>query len=160
METVPRIALAYVVIMIGFRIMGKRELSQLSPFELVTLLLIPEIFAQAIIGEDFSMTNAVVAFTTLLALVFVTSVMAHRSRRFGTILEAQPSVLVAHGELVETNLNRERITPDELYSELRMSGLEDLSLVKWAILESDGNISVVRADGQAAERPAPSGPIT
>ena len=146
METVLRIVLAYAAIMIGFRIMGKRELSQLSPFELATLLLIPEIFSQAIVGEDFSMTNALVAFTTLLSVVFVTSVFAHRSRRFGAILEAQPSVLVAHGTLVETNLNRERITPDELYSELRMSGLEDLSKVKWAILESDGKISVIRMD--------------
>ena len=159
MDTVLRIALAYVVIMIGFRIMGKRELSQLSPFELVTLLLIPEIFAQAIIGEDFSMTTAFVAFTTLLSLVFVTSVMAQLSRRFGRLLEAQPSVLVANGELVETNMNRERITPDELYSELRMSGLEDLSLVKWAILESDGKISVIRRDDQAPVRQAEKGPI-
>ncbi len=153
METVLRIALAYVVIMAGFRVMGKRELSQLSPFELVTLLLIPEIFSQATVGEDFSMTNALVAFTTLLSLVFITSVLAHRSRRFGAVIEAQPSVLVANGKLVERNMNRERITPDELYSELRMFGLEDLSSVKWAILESDGKISVVRADARAPARP-------
>lgn len=154
METVLRIALVYVVIMAGFRIMGKRELSQLSPFELVTLLLIPEIFAQAMIGEDFSMVTALVAFTTLLSLVFVTSVLAHLSRRFSSLVDAAPTVLVANGALVEANMNRERITPAELYSELHMAGLEELSQVKWAILEPDGQISVVRADGAAPEQPA------
>ena len=159
MDTVLRTAVTYLVIMAGFRIMGKRELGQLSPFELVTLLLIPEIFAQAVVGEDFSMTNAVIAFTTLLSLVFLTSVAAHRSRRFGALVEAEPSVLVAHGALVEANLNRERITPQELYSELHMSGLEELSQVKWAILEPDGKISVIPADGRAPSRPPDEGTL-
>jgi uncharacterized membrane protein YcaP (DUF421 family) len=158
METVLRIAVAYVVIMAGFRIMGKRELSQLSPFELVTLLLIPEIFSQAIVGEDFSMVNAVIATATLLSLVFLTSVLAHLSRRFGSLVEAQPSVLVAHGAIVEENMNRERITADELYSELRLSGLEDLSQVKWAILESDGKISIVRTDARSPNRQRETSP--
>ena len=159
MDTVLRTAVTYLVIMAGFRIMGKRELGQLSPFELVTLLLIPEIFAQAVVGEDFSMTNAVIAFTTLLSLVFLTSVAAHRSRRFGALVEAQPSVLVAHGALVEANLNRERITPQELYTELHMSGLEELSQVKWAILEPDGKISVIPADDRAPSRPPDEGTL-
>lgn len=159
METVLRVAITYVVILAGFRVMGKRELSQLSPFELVTLLLIPEIFAQAIIGEDFSMTNALVAFTTLLSLVFLTSVLAHVSRRFGAVIEAGPSVLVANGRMIERNMNRERITPEELHSELRMSGLEELSQVKWAILEADGKISVVRLDGGEHDRPPERRPV-
>lgn len=153
MDTVLRIAVAYVVIMVGFRIMGKRELSQLSPFELVTLLLIPEIFAQAMVGEDFSMVNAIIGFTTLLALVFLTSVLAHVSRRFSALVESAPAVLVANGRMVERNMNRERITPSELYSELRMAGLEEMSQVRWAILEPDGKISVVRADGTTGPRP-------
>lgn len=153
MDTVLRIAITYVVIMVGFRIMGKRELSQLSPFELATLLLIPEIFAQAMVGEDFSLTNAVIAFSTLLALVFVTSVLAHLSRRFGALVESAPAVLVADGRMIERNMNRERITPAELYSELRMTGLVDLTQVRWAILESDGKISIVRADDRAGRPP-------
>ncbi len=153
METVLRVAFTYVVILAGFRVMGKRELSQLSPFELVTLLLIPEIFAQAIIGEDFSMTNALVAFTTLLSLVFLTSVLAHVSHRFGAVVGSEPAVLVAGGRMIERTMNRERITPEELHSELRMSGIAELSEVRWAILEPDGKISVIRADGGEQDRP-------
>lgn len=159
METVIRIASVYVVVLVGFRIMGKRELGQLAPSELVTLLLIPEIFAQSIIGEDFSMVTALTAVSTLLALVYITSLAAHASPRFRDVVEAKPAVLVAHGKLVEANLDRERVTPDEVFTEMHMAGVEVLSQVKWAILEPDGKIAIVRCDDerpvQAPEKTAP-----
>lgn len=158
MEAVLRITIVYVVVMAGFRVMGKRELSQLSPAELVTLLLIPEIFSHAMVDEDFSMINALISFTTLLSLVFVTSMAAQLSKRFSSVIDASPSVLVANGQLLEANMNRERITPEELYSELHMSGLEELSQVKWAILEPDGQISVIRTDGRPPDRPPAKDP--
>jgi uncharacterized membrane protein YcaP (DUF421 family) len=144
-HTVIRIAIIYVVVMIGLRIIGKRELSQLAPRELVMLLLIPELFSQAALGEDFSMTNAIIAFVTLLVLVFWTSVLTYLSPRAGRLVDATPAVLVRHGELVPGALHRERITAEEVFSEMRHVGLTQLSQVDWAILEGDGKISIVPA---------------
>lgn len=145
METVIRIASIYVFVMLGLRIIGKRELSQLAPRELVMLLLIPELFSQAALGEDFSLTNAMVACATLLLLVFWTSVATHLSPSLSRIVDAAPAVLVRHGRLVEQSLDRERVTADEVFAEMRHVGLTRLSQVEWAILEGDGKISIVPA---------------
>ena len=143
MSTVIRIAFIYVFVMIGLRIIGKRELSQLAPRELVMLLLIPELFSQAALGEDFSMTNATIAFTTLLMLVFWTSVLTFLSPSASRLVDAAPTVLVRRGEIIEGSLDRERITVEEVFSEMRHVGLTELSQVDWAILEGDGKISIV-----------------
>lgn len=149
METVVRVVIIYLMILFGLRVLGKREFGQLSPLELVTLLLIPELVAQALVREDFSMTNAIIALTTLFSLVFVTSVLGSRFRRFQGVIEGSPSVLAYHGKLVQENLMEERVSPEEIYTELRKAGLEDLSQVRWAILETDGKISIVPASEQS-----------
>lgn len=145
METVIRIAVIYVFVLFGLRIIGKRELSQLAPRELVMLLLIPELFSQAALGEDFSMVNAMVACATLLLLVFSTSIATHLSHRVGHVVDAAPAVLVRRGQLIEHALDRERVTADEVFAEMRHAGLTELAQVEWAILEGDGKISIVPA---------------
>lgn len=145
METVLRVAYVYVVLMLGLRVMGKRELSKLSPFELITLLLVPELFQQAMIREDFSMTNATVAVATLFSLVFATSVVSYLFPKAGTVIAGEPAVLVHNGTFQEEAMNRERIPPSEIYAEMHQVGLEELSQVKWAILEADGKIALVPA---------------
>lgn len=124
METVLRVAFFYLFILGGIRVLGKREFSQLSPFELVTLLLIPELASQALVREDFSATNAVIALSTLFVLVFLTSLVTHRSKRAEKVVEDEPTVLVYAGRFVPENLDRERVSPDEVYGEMRMAGLE------------------------------------
>lgn len=161
METVLRIAIVYVFLFVGLRVLGKRELGRMAPFELVTLMMIPEIVQQALVREDFSMTNALVGLSTLLLLVFLTSAISHRFERVGQTLEGSPTVLVRHGRLDEEALNRERINPDEILSEMRKVGLHDLSEVRWAILEPGGDISVVPEPDRAPhpppnERPGPA----
>ena len=146
METVIRITLIYVVVLVGLHLLGKREFSQLSPLELVTLLLIPELVAQATVRDDFSLTNSLVALTTLFSLVFVSSVLIYKSRKVERVIEGTPAVLVAHGQLIAENLNKERVTPGEIFSEMHKAGLEHLSQVKWAVLEDDGKISIVPED--------------
>ena len=143
METVIRIAIIYFFIMIGLRAMGKRDFSQLSPFDLVTLLLIPEIVAQAMIGEDFSITNAFIGLCTLFTLVYLTSVFTHKHKKIGDVIEGTPTVLVSQGKFVPENMNLERITPDEVFGEMHKVGLTRLEQVQWGILESDGEISLV-----------------
>jgi uncharacterized membrane protein YcaP (DUF421 family) len=143
METVLRVAVIYLFIMIGLRALGKRDFSQISPFDLVTLLLIPEIVQQAIVREDFSITNALIGLSTLFTLVLLTSAITHKSKRAEDIIEGTPTVIVSNGRFVEDNMNKERITPDEVYAEMRKSGLASIEEVRWAILESDGKISFI-----------------
>ena len=143
MEAVLRVVIIYLVIVIGLRLLGKREFGQLSPLELVTLLLIPEIVSSAIQGDHFSITQAVVGVSTLFVLVFLTSLLGVRSKRFQTVIDGEPRVLVHDGKLIPQSLMAERITPDEVVSEMRKAGFERLEQIRWAILETDGKISIV-----------------
>lgn len=162
METVVRIPVIYLVILIGLRLLGKRELSQLTPLELVTLMLIPEIVSQSMIGEDFSVTNGVIGITTIFSLVFLTSLLKQKVKTVERIIEGSPSLLVERGKFLEENLNKERITPDEVFGEMHKSGLEYLTQVKWAILETDGKISIVPEDSNSesqGRKPEEKGPL-
>ena len=143
METVVRVAVLYLFLMLALRVMGKREFSELTPFDLVTLILIPDIVQEALIREDYSMTNALVALCTLFTLVFATSLLSHLSKRMESVLGGEPTVLVYRGRFIEDHMNHQRITPDDIYSELRRVGLERIEQVKWVILEPDGRISVI-----------------
>src|SRR5690606_35497291 len=123
----------------------KREFGQLSAIELVTLLMIPEIVSQALTGNDDSITNAFVGVSTLLVLVFATSMLAHRFKKVEVAIGGVPSVLVHNGKLFERTLNTERVAPDEIFAEMHKAGLQTLDEVEWAILESDGKIAIVPA---------------
>ena len=147
METVIRIAIVYVFVYIGIRVMGKREFSQMAPMELMALLLIPEIVSQSMIREDFSITNGLIGVATLFVLVFLTSTLTHLSSRFEKVAEGSPTVLAHHGRLIPENLNRERVSPEEVYTQMRKSGLETIEQVRWAVLEGDGKISIVPKSG-------------
>src|SRR5437868_15402205 len=143
METVLRVIFVYVLVWACFRVLGKRELTQMSPFELVTLLFIPQLFSRALTRQDYSMTNAVIGATTLFTLVFLTSAASYRSQRFARVVQAKPRVLVQRGVLVEESLNRERIAPEDIFSAMHKVGLQNLEDVEWAILESDGKIALI-----------------
>jgi len=146
METVIRVAIIYVLIIAGLRVMGKREFSQLSPIELVALLMIPELVSQSLIREDFSMTNAIIAISTLFAIVFLNSFLSFHFNFFEKLVSGSPVVLVSNGKFQENAMNKERVTAEEIFDQMHKSGLYELSQVKWAILESDGKISVVPKD--------------
>jgi len=145
MEAVLRVVVIYLLIVVGLRLLGKREFGQLSPLELVTLLLIPEIVSNAIQGQHFSITHAVVGVSTLFVLVFLTSLFGARWRRFQRVLDGSPRVLVHDGKLIPESMMAERVTPDEVMSEMRKAGCDQLAQVRWAILETDGKISIVPA---------------
>lgn len=153
METVLRVGFIYLFLLAVLRVMGKRELSQLSPMELVMLILIPELVAQGLVREDFSMTNAVVAVTTLVSLVFITSALAYRFKRFEKLVEGSPSLLVEDGRLIGEALDRERIPSEEIAAEMRKAGIERLDQVKWVVLEAGGKISVIGYEPQDSQPP-------
>lgn len=151
MQIVFRVAAIYISLFVGLRLMGKREFGQLSPMELITLLVIPEIVSPALTDDDHSITGAVVGVATLLALVFVTSAALHLFKPVETLLGGKPCVLVEHGTIITEAMNVERVTPDELMNEIHKAGLDELSQVKWAILESDGKVSII---AEESEEPA------
>ncbi|PCC71990.1 Protein of unknown function [Nannocystis exedens] len=147
METVIRIVILYTVIITGLRILGKREFGQLSPAELVTLLIIPEIVSPALVREDPSLTNAIVGTTTLFSLVFVVSLLMHHVRPLEKVVSSSPTLLVSDGRFLAENMNKERVSPEEIYTEIRKVGLHELAQVRWVVLESDGTMSVIPKPG-------------
>ena len=146
METVVRVVFVYVLVWACFRVLGKRELTQMSPFELVTLLFIPQLFSRALTRQDYSMTNAVIGATTLFTLVFVTSAASYRFKWFSRVVQARPTVLVCRGALIEPHLDRERIAPGDIFAAMHKVGLARLAQVQWAILEGDGKIALIPSD--------------
>lgn len=148
METVIRVAIIYLVIVIGLRLMGKREFGQLSPLELVSLLLVPEIVSQAMASEDFSITNGIIGVATLFTLVFLSAVLMHKFKPVEKLFNGDASVLVAHGRMIENTMNKERVSAEEIYAEMHKAGLDTIEQVKWAILEGDGKISIVPEAGE------------
>ena len=147
METVIRVTIIYVALMLGFRVIGKRELSQLSSFELVTLMMIPEMVSNALSFDDHSLTQGLLGAATIFALVFFTSVLSYFWKPAARVIEGGPTVLVDHGRYRTGALNRERVSESEVQSELHKVGLERVEQVRWAILEADGKISVIPETG-------------
>ena len=143
MQTVLRVAAAYLLLLVAFRVLGKRELRKTSPFELVTLLFIPQLFSRALTRQDYSFTNAVIGASTLLTLVWVSSAISYRFKGVARLLEGEPAVLVANGHLIPDAVDRERITVRELFSEMHRVGLVELAQVQWAILETSGTITII-----------------
>lgn len=119
--------------MLAFRLLGKRELGRLSPFELVTLMIIPEVLSNAVQGEQ-SLLQSLAGLCTIFGLVLLSSIVSHRFEAAQHVMEASPTLLVLDGRLLEDNLNHERIAPDELFAEMRKQGLDALASVRVAVL--------------------------
>ena len=143
METVLRVVFVYGFLVVALRLMGKREFGEMSPSDFLVLVFIPDIFQQALVGDDFSMTNAVVAVTTLLALVFVMATLTYRFRKLDELVDGSPTVVLAHGRMIEGALALERLPAEHLMEALHEAGYDRPEKIRWAILEADGQISVI-----------------
>jgi len=142
-EKIFRSAAIYFFLLIAFRLTGKRQVGQLTPFDLVLLLLISNVVQNAVIGNDNSLTGGIIGAITILALNRVVVEITYRSKRLRRILETSPTILIHNGKVLHTNLSRERITMDELLAALRRNGVTDPLHVRMAILEDNGGISVI-----------------
>lgn len=152
METIVRVAIVYFVVIAGLRVVGKRTFGQLAPVDLVVLMLIPEFFQQAIAREDFSMTNALIAVSTLLLLATLMEILTYRFPRVGRVVNGEPVTVVSHGFLRTDHMDRERLAPDEILDSMHRAGLDRMEQVKWAVLYPDGTVAVVPWDPPAAGR--------
>lgn len=144
MDAVLRGTLVYVVLLLLFRLTGKRALSQVTTFDFVILLIVGEATQQALLGEDFSLMQASLVIATLLLLDRGSDYLSFRSPRFRRMTESVPVVLVADGRPLEEVLARCHLRVDDVMTAAREAhGLERMDQVKWAVLECSGGISVV-----------------
>jgi uncharacterized membrane protein YcaP (DUF421 family) len=139
-----RAIVLYGFIVLVMRIIGRRELSSMSPFDLILLIVLGDAIQQGLTQDDYSVTGAMIAVATIATLQVFTSYLSYRSGKARKVLEGQPIVLVERGELVDHNLKRERMTPDEVAEEMRSQQISSLDEVEWAILESNGSVSFIK----------------
>jgi uncharacterized membrane protein YcaP (DUF421 family) len=128
-------------------VIGRRELSQLAPFDIILLIVAGDAIQQGLTQDDYSLTGAVLVVGTFAILTLVTSYASFRIARLRPILEGEPIVIVQGGKLLERNLKRERLTEDEVAEEARQQQISSLDEVEWAVLENSGKISFVQKKG-------------
>ncbi|SFB19505.1 Protein of unknown function [Amycolatopsis marina] len=144
MDIILRALVIYLVVLLLFRITGKRTLSQVTTFDLVLLLIISEVTQQALLGDDFSITTAALAILTLVVLDRVADMLKSRSTTFSRLAEGAPLVLVEHGEPLQERLRKEHISTDDILASARKSqGLLRMDQIEYAVLESSGGISII-----------------
>ncbi|MFO7297686.1 MAG: hypothetical protein DIU63_09735 [Proteobacteria bacterium] len=144
MDTIIRAAAIYAFLFIVFRISGKRSLSDITTFDFVLLLIIAETTQQALIGDDFSIITAVVLISTLFVIEISLTLLKQRSPSLDKFLEGEPVVLVENGRPLKERMDLERIDLDDiLEAARRWRGLERIDQIKFAVLERDGNITVI-----------------
>ena len=144
-----RTTVIYGVVLLGVRLSGKREVGQMTPFDLTLLLLLSNAVQNAMTGPDTSLLGGVIAAATLLVLNYLVAELSGGNRRFRRFVEGQPSLLVHNGEIISAHMARERVSMDELQRALREHGIGDYKDVALAVLEVDGSISCLKYDDLA-----------
>ena len=138
----------YLFIVIAIRLFGKKELAQLSVVDMVFILLISNAVQNAMVGPDSTLSGGLVAATTLFIMNYIFKSLQYRFPKFGKIVEGDATMLIYKGEILETHLKMAKITKDELMEAVREHGVASVKQVDLAILEVDGNISVLSNEYQ------------
>ncbi len=141
-----RTAAVYVVVLLGVRLSGKREVGQMTPFDLTLLLLISNAVQNAMTGPDTSLVGGAVAAATLLILNYVIAEVSGGNRRFRRFIQGQPSLLIHDGQVLNAHMAKEHVSMDELQRSLREHGISNFHDVALAVLEVDGSISCLKYD--------------
>ncbi len=154
-EIAVRSTAVYLLVIIGIRLSGKREVGQMTPFDLTLLLLLSNSVQNAMTGPDTSLAGGVVAACTLLVLNFLVGRFSGTNRHFRKFIQGKPTLLIHNGEVIVDHMRRERVSVDELKRAMREHNINDVSQVALAVLEVDGTISCLRYDDvkQGAEHP-------
>jgi|SRR5215204_6626005 len=143
MDIAIRALILYLFVFLLMRVMGRRELSNLQPFDLVLLIVIGDALQQGLTQSDYSVTGAMIAVGTFAALQVLTSYLSYRVSWMRPVLEGHPLVVIQDGKVIEKNLKRERITVEELAEEARQQQISSLEDVKWAVVETTGAVSFI-----------------
>ncbi len=143
MDIVVRALVAFVFVFLLTRLIGRRELSSMQPFDLILLIVIGDLMQQGVTQNDLSVTGLVLTVGIFGLLTLAASYVGFRFERLRPILEPEPLILIEDGTVIEKNLKKERMTPQELAAEARLQQIDSLEKVRWAVLESGGKISFI-----------------
>jgi len=143
MDIVIRATIAFLFILLLTRIVGRRELNTLEPFDLILLVTIGDLVQQGVTQNDFSVTGMGLAVGTIAVLTVLFSYLSWRFNVLRPVLEGQPLILIEDGKVIEKNLRRNRLTQEEVASEARNQQIDSFDKVRWAVLETSGKISFI-----------------
>jgi uncharacterized membrane protein YcaP (DUF421 family) len=144
MDLVIRAAVAFLFVYLLTRVIGRRELSSMQPFDLIMLVMIGDLVQQGVTQNDFSVTGALLVGSTVALMTVGVSYTSFKFPRLRPVLDGEPVIVVEDGTPIERNLRRNRITRDELAAAARENGIGSLGAVKWAVLETNGRISFLQ----------------
>lgn len=141
--TLSRTAFLYLLVVVTMRIMGKRQIAQLEPFELVITIMIAELAAIPMQDRNIPLINGVIAILTLMFIQVTFSILSLHSVKFRSFLDGRYSLVIANGVIQELEMRKSRYNLDELLEQLRLKGIFELADVEYAILETSGDLSVL-----------------
>jgi uncharacterized membrane protein YcaP (DUF421 family) len=144
MDLVFRTAAIFVFILFVTRVTGRRELNSLEPYDIIVLVVLGDLVQQGVTQSDNSVTGAVIVISTIMVLSVIAGWLGFRYRPARRVLQGEPLIVVDDGQPVKRNLQRERITIEEVETEARIQQIGSLEEVRWAVLETDGQISFIK----------------
>jgi uncharacterized membrane protein YcaP (DUF421 family) len=143
MDIVVRATVAFLFILLLTRIVGRRELNTLEPFDLILLVTIGDLVQQGVTQNDFSVTGMGLAVGTIAMLTVLFSYLSWRFQFLRPVFEGQPLILIQDGSVIEKNLRRNRLTEAEIAAEARNQQIDSFDKIRWAVLETSGKISFI-----------------
>ncbi|HEV3316252.1 MAG TPA: YetF domain-containing protein [Candidatus Angelobacter sp.] len=146
LQIMARTSIVYLLVLIGIRLTGKREVGQMTPFDLTLLLLLSNSVQNAMTGPDTSLLGGAVAAVVLLVLNYLLAELSGLNRRFRSVIQGSPTLLIHNGSLLADHMSKEHLTLDEIQRSLREHGVSSIEDVALAVLEVDGSISVLKYD--------------
>jgi uncharacterized membrane protein YcaP (DUF421 family) len=144
MDLVLRAVIIFLLVFAFTRALGRRELSTLQPFDFVLLVVIGDLIQQGVTQNDLSVTGVVIVVCTIGAMQVCLSYLGYRFGRMRPLLQGEPIILVEKGKIIDRNMRRERLTLDDLAEKARLSEIESIDEIKWAVLETNGDISFIK----------------
>ena len=141
MDIVIRAAAVFFLLLLVTRVVGRRELNTMEPFDVILLVVVGDLVQQGVTQDDYSLTGAALVVSTLTLLTVLTSLASFKVASLRPVLEGEPLVLLEHGRPIDRNLRRERLTVEELAAEARQQQIASLDGVRLAVLETNGRIS-------------------
>jgi uncharacterized membrane protein YcaP (DUF421 family) len=145
-DVIARTATIYLALLVGLRLTGKRQVGQLTPFDLLLLLLLANSVQNAMVGPDTTVYGGLIAATTLFVANAIVARVTHGSKAVTRLVEGTPTFLIRHGKILEENLASEGVTDADLLRALREHGVDEVAQVRSAVLEVDGTVSVLKED--------------
>lgn len=153
-EIVSKTILFYFLLILILRIMGKREVGELSIFDIVVFFLISELFSLAI-GNDEPIEKSLIPIAAIVLMQLLTSFLTLKFSKLRDIIEGKPSLIIQNGLIIQEELKKQKYSLDDLFSQLREQGIDSIELVEFAILEANGRLSIIKKDDNSGTFPLP-----